>query len=107
MEATALSGQSTPWVYILLFLGIGLIVTSVGILSYLTQNKDNAENINAKIGAVTGVTSVAVLLFGIVAYIYFTTNKAYMTNFILIMTFLNMLLSIIAVSTSVINVTTV
>jgi hypothetical protein len=105
MESTVSAVQSTPWIYILLFLGMGLIVTSVGILSYLTQNKDNSENINAKIGAVTGVASVAVILFGIVAYIYFTTNKAYMTNFILIMTFLNMLLSIIAVSTAVINVT--
>ena len=79
----------------------GGILGIVGIaltLGFLTQNKDNGAEIQKNLGIVAAVTGVLVIGFGVIAYMYFTTNINYMGPFVLIMTFVNLLLSIFAIS---------
>jgi membrane-associated HD superfamily phosphohydrolase len=87
-------------------LGIG-ILGIVGIsltLGFLTQNKDNGSEIQKNLGIVAGVTSILVILFGSVAYMYFTANVNLLPPFVLVMTFVNLLLSIFAVSAASLQV---
>lgn len=105
MEVAIPTSSSQVVIYALLFFGIAGIITAVGLLGFLTQNVDNTADIKAKLGGIAAGCSVAVILFGIAAYIYFSINKAYMTSFILIMTFINLLLSLFAVSAASIGIT--
>ena len=83
-------------------LGSGILgVVGVGIgLGFLTQNKDNGAEIKKNLGIIAGVTGVLILLFGVVAYMYFSANINYMAPFVLVMTFVNLFMSIFAVSAS-------
>ena len=87
-------------------LGVG-VLGIVGIsltLGFLTQNKDNGADIQKNLGIVAGITGILVILFGVVAYIYFTANINYMGPFVLVMTFVNLLLSVFAVSAASLHV---
>lgn len=88
-------------------LGIGLIglVTVVVWLGFLTNNKDNANEIQKNLGIVTAVTGVLMFIFGGAAYMYFTTDVNALTPFLLVMTFVNMFLSLVAVSTASLGIT--
>ena len=88
----------------LLGLGLAGIVGVMIALGFLTQNKDNGSEIRKNLGIITGVTGVLVFIFGAVAYMYFTTNVNYLTPFLIIMTFVNLLLSLIAVSAASLSV---
>ena len=81
-------------------LGVGVLgIIGVGIgLGFLTQNKDNGSEIQKNLGIIAGVTGVLILLFGVVAYMYFSANINYMAPFVLVMTFVNLFMSIFAVS---------
>ena len=83
-----------------ILLGVGILgILGISLtLGFLTQNKDNGAEIQKNLGIVAGVSGILVILFGVVAYIYFTTNINYMGPFVLIMTFVNLLLSIFAIS---------
>ena len=87
-------------------LGIGVTgIVGVGIgLGFLTQNKDNGAEIQKSLGIIAGVTGVLILLFGVVAYMYFSANINYMAPFVLVMTFVNLFMSIFAVSTASLQV---
>lgn len=88
-------------------LGIG-IVGIVGIIiwmGFLTQNKDKADQIKLQLGIVALITSALVGVFGAAAYMYFSANVNYLTPFLLFMSFLNMFLSVFAVSASTLQVT--
>lgn len=89
-----------------ILLGIGLLgIVGISLaLGFLTQNKDNGAEIQKNLGIIAGVTGILVLLFGVVAYIYFTANINYLPPFLLVMTFVNMLLSVFAVSASSLQV---
>lgn len=91
-------------VYILLGLGLSGLVAIMVWLGFLTQNKDNGAEIQKQLGIVTGVTSVLVLLFGGAAYMYFMTDVNALTPFLLVMTFANMFLSLVAVSAASLGV---
>ena len=87
-------------------LGIG-VLGIVGIsmaLGFLTQNKDNGADIQKNLGIIAGITGILVILFGVVAYIYLTANINYMGPFVLVMSFVNLLLSIFAVSAASLQV---
>lgn len=87
-------------------LGIG-IVGIVGIIiwmGFLTQNKDKADQIKLQLGIVALITSALVGVFGAAAYMYFSANVNYLTPFLLFMSFLNMFLSVFAVSASTLQV---
>jgi hypothetical protein len=65
----------------------------------------NANEIRKNLGIVGGVSGGAVLIFAIAAYIYFSTHVNYLTPFLLIMTFVNLALSVFAVSASTLQIT--
>jgi hypothetical protein len=81
-------------------LGFGILgVCGLSIsLGFLTQNKDNGADIQKSLGIIAAITIVLVGIFGVVAYMYFQANINYMTPFVLIMTFVNLAMSTIAVS---------
>jgi len=87
-------------------LGVGVSgILGVGIgLGFLTQNKDNGAEIQKNLGIIAGVTGILILLFGVVAYMYFSSHINYMAPFVLIMTFVNLFMSIFAVSASSLQV---
>jgi membrane-associated HD superfamily phosphohydrolase len=91
-------------VWSLLGLGLAGLVGVMFALGFLTQNKDNGAEIKKNLGIISGVTGVLVFIFGAVAYMYFTTNVNYLTPFLLIMTFVNLLLSLVAVSAASLSV---
>ena len=82
-------------------LGILGVATALG---FVTQNKDNGAEIQKSLGIIAGVTGVLILIFGVIAYMYFSANINYMAPFVLIMTFVNLFMSIFAVSASSLQV---
>jgi hypothetical protein len=96
--------DSSSMTNILLGIGIlGIVGTGIG-LGFLTQNKDNGAEIQKNLSIIAGVTSILILLFGVVAYIYFSANINYMAPFVLIMTFVNLFMGVFAVSVSSLQV---
>jgi hypothetical protein len=92
-------------VHIMLGIGVTGMLSMIIWLGFLTQNKDNANEIQKQLGIVAGISGAIVLLFGFAAYIYFSANVNYLTQFILVMTFVNLFLNIFAVSASTLQVT--
>jgi hypothetical protein len=88
----------------LLGLGVsGILGVGIG-LGFLTQNKDNGAEIQKNLGIIAGVTGILILIFGVVSYIYFSSNINYMAPFVLIMTFVNLFMSVFAVSAASLQV---
>jgi len=85
-----------------IMLGTGLIgLVSITLwLGFLTQNKDNATEIQKNLVIVAGISGALIFVFGIAAYIYFSANTNYLTPFLLVMSFINLFLSVFAVSSS-------
>ena len=83
-------------------LGLGLvgIIAIIIWMAFLTQNKDNGAEIQKNLAIVAGVTGILIGLFAASAYIYFTANTNYLTPFLLVMTFINLFLSLFATSAS-------
>jgi hypothetical protein len=83
-------------VWVMMTLGVGGIIGILVWLGVLTQDKDNAAEIRKNLAIVGGVTGILVFVFGAAAYIYFMANINYLTPFLLIMTFVNLFLSLYA-----------
>jgi len=79
--------------------GLGLLSLYLYI-GFGSSQTDNASEINKQIGIVAGVTTVLVLLFGVITYVYFSVNVNYVTPYLLVSNNINLLLSIIAVAIS-------
>ena len=99
--------SSDIWVWVLFVIGLLSIIAIIVWLSFLTQNKDNATEIRKILAIVAGVNGVMVLIFGVAAYVYFSANTMYLTPFLLGMVFINMFLSLFAISSSVLQVVNV
>ena len=91
--------------YVMLGLGLSGLTAVMVWLGFLTNNKTNGNEIQKQLGIVTAVTGVLVLIFGGAAYMYFTTDVNALTPFLLVMTFVNMFLSLVAVSASSLGIT--
>ena len=91
--------------YVMLGLGLSGLVAIMIWLGFLTTNKNNGNEIQKQLGIVSSITGVLVLIFGGAAYMYFTTDVNALTPFLLIMTFVNMFLSLVAVSTASLGIT--
>ena len=91
-------------VWIMLGLGLSGMVAIIVWLGFLTQNKDNGSEIQKNLGIVTGITGGLTIVFAIAAYVYFSANTNYITPYLLVMTFVNMFLSLLAVSVSTLQV---
>jgi hypothetical protein len=87
-------------VWIMLGLGLAGIIAIIVWMAFLTQNKDNGAEIQKNLAIVAGVTGILIGLFAAAAYIYFTANTNYLTPFLLVMTFINLFLSLFATSAS-------
>jgi hypothetical protein len=87
-------------VWIMLGLGLVGIIAIIIWMAFLTQNKDNGAEIQKNLAIVAGVTGILIGLFAASAYIYFTANTNYLTPFLLVMTFINLFLSLFATSAS-------
>jgi hypothetical protein len=103
-DGSNLTKYATP-----ILLGIGTIgiVVITSYMGFLTQEKDKGNEIKLQLGIVFAITAVLCGVFAFVAYMYFSSYPAYLTNFILVMTFINLTLSVFAVGTATINVSTV
>lgn len=91
---------------ILLAVGCALIIVITGWMSSLTQRKDQGQQIKTELAGVSVITIILCAVFGFAAYVYFSSYPAYLTNFILVISFINLALSVFAVSVATINVTT-
>lgn len=91
-------------VYIMSGIGLVGVIAIIVWMGFLTQNKDNAEDIKKNLGIIAAVTFVIIGIFGAAAYVYFSANVALLTPFVLIMTFLNLFLSSFAVSAASLQV---
>jgi hypothetical protein len=91
--------------YIMLTLGLLGLIAVITWLGFLTNNKDNANEIQKNLGIISAVTGVLILIFGGASYMYFTTDVNALTPFLLIMTFVNMFLSLVAVSAASLGIT--
>lgn len=89
-----------------ILLGIGcagIVGVAIG-MGFLTRDKDNAQKISTELGIICTAVVFLCILFGIAAYIYFSSYPAYLTNFVLVMTFVNLALSMFAVSAATIRI---
>jgi len=90
------------WLMVVLAFGglVGLGIT----LGLVTQNKDNAAEIKKTLGIIAILTCVLVGIFGVVAYLYLSVNQNYVSPFLFILSFVNLFLSVFAVSSSTLQV---
>lgn len=91
-------------VWIMLGLGLGGIVSMIVWMAFLTQNKDNGPEIQKNLWIVFGVVGALIALFGAAAYMYFTANTNYLTPFLLVVTFINLFLSLFATSAATLQI---
>jgi hypothetical protein len=84
--------------WVMMTLGVGGIIGILVWLGVLTQDKDNAAEIRKNLAIVGGVTGILIFVFAAAAYVYFMANINYLTPFLLIMTFVNLFLSLYATS---------
>lgn len=91
-------------VWIMLGLGVTGVLALTIWMGFMTQNKDNGPEIQKNLWIVFGVVGVLIGLFGAAAYIYFTANTNYITPFLLVMTFLNLFLSLFATSAATLQI---
>jgi hypothetical protein len=96
---------STIAIWGALIVGLALSLGSIIWLGTLTQNKDNGAEIAKQLGIIAGIVAIAIIALAIFAYIYFSTNVTYLSPFLLITTFINMFLSLFAVSAATLQIT--
>ncbi len=92
-------------VWIMLSLGLAGVFGLTIWMGFLTQNKDNGNEIKKNLGIVAGVTAILIGMFAAAAYMYFSANINYLTPFLMIMTFVNLFLSLFATSAATLGVT--
>jgi hypothetical protein len=81
--------------------GIGGILFWMGTI---TQNKDNGAEIRKNLSIIGGVSGLLIFVFGIIAYNYFSVNVNYLTPFVFVMSFVNLFLSLFAVTAASLQV---
>jgi hypothetical protein len=80
--------------------GLGYVIYAVG---QFAGSKDNLNEIQKNMGVIFGVTFALVLMLGIFSYMYIRTDPDVFVPFTLFMLFVNMELSLISVSASVLQ----
>lgn len=90
-----------------IMLGFGLVgvIAIIILLAVMPQRPDDANEIKKNIGIIAAVTGIITGIFGAAAYVYFTANTNLLLPFLLIMAFVNLFLSLLAVSVSTLNLT--
>lgn len=80
--------------------GLGYVIYAVG---KFAGSKDNLNDIQKNMGVIFGVTFALVLMLGIFSYMYIRTDPDVFVPFVLFMLFVNMEISLISVSASVLQ----
>lgn len=91
--------------WVMMALGVGGIIGMLVWLGVLTQDKDNGAEIRKNLAIIGGVTGILIGVFGAAAYIYFMANINYLTPFLLIMSFVNLFLSLYATAAASLQIT--
>ncbi len=86
------------YVYAMLFAALAGIVAIIIWMGFLTKDRENAGEIQKNLGIVAGVTAVLIGVFAGAAYMYFAANTNYLTPFLLVISFVNLFLSLFATS---------
>ena len=97
--------SSTIAIWGALIVGLGLSIGAIIWLGTLSQNKDTGAEVAKQLGIIAGIVAIAIIALCIFAYIYFSTNVTYLSPFLLITTFVNMFLSLFAVSAATLQIT--
>lgn len=92
-------------VYIMLGFGLAGIAAIVLTIGFLPMNPDNRGEIQKNLGIIAAVTGILIGVFGGAAYMYFSANLNSLPTFLLCMTFINLFLSIFAVSAASLQIT--
>ncbi len=92
--------------YTFMMLGAGLagIIGIIAWMGNMTQDKDSGPEIRKNLGIMGGVSFIIILFFGFAAYNYFSINVNYLTPFLFIMSFINIFLSLFAVSAATLKI---
>ena len=92
-------GPNFPIILMLTICTLGIITIGY-IMAFYVQNKDNANEIRKNLGIISGVTLLIIIMFGGASYMYLFANMNYLPPFLFIMSFLNLFLSMLAVTFS-------
>ena len=84
----------------MLALGLTGIIGIIVWMGLLTQNLQNGAEIRKTLGIVGGVSGFLIFFFAVAAYNYLSVNVNYLTPFMFILGFINLFLSLFAVSAS-------
>lgn len=87
---------------ILLVAGLAGVVYTLGLF---VGDRDNLAEIQKKLAIISGTSSAIILMLGIFSYLYLRVNPGAFVPFVLVMLFLNLELSLVAVSASVLQKT--
>ncbi len=92
--------------YTFAMLGFGLvgIIAILAWMGSMTQDKDNGPEIRKNLGIMGGVSFAVILFFGFAAYNYFSVHVNYLTPFLFVMSFVNIFLSLFAVSAATLKI---
>lgn len=85
---------------VLIIAGLGGVIYA---LTRFAGDKNNLNDVQRNMSIITAVTSVIVLLLGIFTYLYIRINPQSFVTLVIIMLFLNLEISLIAVSASVLQ----
>lgn len=86
----------------IIVLGLGALIYSVG---FMAGDKNTLDSLQKKMPIIFGATFAVVLLLAIFSYLFLRSNTQAFVPFVIIMTFLNFQLCLMAVSTAVIQKT--
>jgi uncharacterized membrane protein len=108
MTGTAITfdpSSNLPLKILMAFVVVGIVALfmTLGFLSPNIDNPDNANEIKKNLGIISVVLAIIVGILGIVTYMYFTANIAYITQFTIVMLFVNLFVSLFALSASTLN----
>lgn len=87
---------------VILIAGLAGVIYTLGLF---VGDKDNLSEIQKKLAIISGSSSALILMLGIFTYLYLRVNPGAFVPFVLVMLFVNLELSLTAVSVSVLQKT--
>lgn len=88
----------------MLVFGILGVIGIIAWMATMTQNKDNGAEIRKNLSIIGGISGGLIFAFGIVAYNYFSINVNYLTPFLFVLSFINLFLSLFAISAATLQI---
>ena len=98
----AISSNTGVWSFLIIFM-IGLIGLYIYIGVYV-GDKDTNNDVRKHLIIIGSLTGVITFFFGIISFFYFAANQRYVTEFLLLMNFVTLFVSIFALSAASLQV---